>query len=78
MTQVGNAPKRYHIFFADTGRAWQDKVSSLREKMVAKDAVALVLTALDDIAWLLNLRGSDIEFNPVFFSYLIITAKNVL
>ena len=31
----------------------------------------LLITALDDIAWLLNLRGNDIEFNPLFFSYAI-------
>jgi len=29
------------------------------------------VTALDEIAWILNLRGSDIEYNPVFFSYLL-------
>ncbi|KAJ3841758.1 putative Xaa-Pro aminopeptidase P [Lentinula raphanica] len=33
---------------------------------------ALVLTALDDIAWLFNLRGSDISYNPVFFSYAVV------
>lgn len=33
----------------------------------------LIINALDEIAWLLNLRGSDIEYNPVFYSYLIIT-----
>jgi Xaa-Pro aminopeptidase len=32
----------------------------------------LVLTALDEIAWLLNLRGSDVPFTPVFQSYLIV------
>jgi len=31
----------------------------------------LLVTALDQIAWVLNLRGNDIEFNPVFFSYLV-------
>lgn len=31
----------------------------------------MLLTALDDIAWLLNMRGNDIEFNPLFFSYVI-------
>ena len=33
---------------------------------------ALILTALDDIAWLFNLRGSDIAYNPVFFSYAVV------
>lgn len=31
------------------------------------------MTALDEIAWLLNLRGSDISYNPVFVSYVILT-----
>ena len=34
-------------------------------------------SALDDVAWLLNLRGSDIHFNPVFFSYAAVTEKEV-
>lgn len=40
------------------------------------DADCLLITALDEIAWLLNLRGSDIEFNPVFFSYAILYKGN--
>lgn len=56
-----------------TGSSWQDKVTAIRLEMNNKDAKVLVLTALDDIAWLLNLRGSDIEFNPVFFAYTVIT-----
>ena len=32
----------------------------------------MILTTLDDIAWVLNLRGNDIEFNPLFFSYVIL------
>lgn len=39
-------------------------------------ADAMVVSALDDIAWLLNLRGSDIEYNPVFFSYMILTKEH--
>ena len=37
---------------------------------------ALLLTKLDDIAWLTNLRGSDIEFNPVFLSWALVTQKD--
>ena len=39
------------------------------------DADFLLVSALDDIAWLLNLRGCDIEYNPVFFSYLLFSPK---
>jgi len=56
-----------------TGKSWQDKVEDVRKEMLKKDASILVLTALDDIAWLVNLRGSDIEFNPVFFAYAVVT-----
>jgi len=36
----------------------------------------LVLSALDDVAWLLNMRGSDIPFNPVFFAYCVVTVDS--
>lgn len=61
-----------------SGKSWQDKVREVREKMGKKQAVALVVSALDDVAWLLNLRGSDILFNPVFFSFLIVTMDSIL
>ena len=34
------------------------------------------MTTLDDIAWILNMRGSDISFNPVFFSHLLFNVEN--
>ena len=61
-----------------SGQSWQDKVVVLREKMTAKKATVCLITALDEIAWLFNLRGSDIEFNPVFFSYAIVTMDRIL
>ena len=45
--------------------------------MKDKGTDVLVLSALDDIAWLLNLRGSDIQYNPVFFSYTVVTLDKV-
>jgi hypothetical protein len=42
--------------------------------MSFRGASCLVLSALDDVAWTFNLRGSDITFNPVFFAYAAITA----
>ncbi|KAH8380909.1 hypothetical protein KR200_004105, partial [Drosophila serrata] len=53
------------------------KLEDVRKQMKQKSVDALVVSALDEIAWLLNLRGSDIEYNPVFFSYLIVTEKKV-
>ncbi|GMI27277.1 hypothetical protein TeGR_g4510 [Tetraparma gracilis] len=49
------------------------KLSRVRAAVADLKAGALVVTALDQICWLLNLRGSDIECNPVFFSYVILT-----
>ena len=50
-----------------------EKVLEMRIEMKAQKADVLVLSALDDVAWLFNLRGSDIEYNPCFFSYAVIT-----
>ncbi|XP_047039871.1 xaa-Pro aminopeptidase ApepP-like isoform X3 [Helicoverpa zea] len=60
-----------------TGKTAGEKIQELREKMAQKKASALVITALDEVAYTLNLRGSDIQYNPVFFSYLIITPTEV-
>lgn len=60
-----------------TGRSWQEKVSDMRVIMSERKVDLLVLSALDDVAWLLNLRGSDIMYNPVFFSYVVISQNEV-
>nr|XP_002736408.1 PREDICTED: xaa-Pro aminopeptidase 1-like [Saccoglossus kowalevskii] len=59
------------------GKSWQDKVVAVREQMQEKGADYLVVTALDEIAWLFNLRGSDVQFNPVFYSYAVISKDSV-
>ena len=45
------------------GKPWQEKVKDVREKMSELKADLLVITATDEIAWLLNLRGDDIPYN---------------
>ena len=62
----------YLLSEADTGRSVADKLSAVREKMAEEEATVLVLTKLDEIAWLTNLRGSDVSYNPVFESYCVI------
>ncbi|XP_070541372.1 xaa-Pro aminopeptidase 1-like isoform X2 [Ptychodera flava] len=59
------------------GESWEDKVINIRKQMKEKMAEYLVVTALDEVAWLFNLRGSDIEYNPVFFSYAVIGTDSV-
>ena len=50
-----------------TGESMQGKMEQIRIQMKEKKAAAIVLTALDDIAWAFNIRGSDITFNPVWY-----------
>ena len=61
-----------------TGASWESKVDLCREEMKHKSVDALVLSALDDVAYLFNLRGSDIKFNPVFFAYAVVTQTTVI
>ncbi|XP_046805736.1 xaa-Pro aminopeptidase ApepP isoform X2 [Lucilia cuprina] len=56
-----------------TGESVADKWEKVKNKMNEKNCEVLVVSALDEVAWFLNLRGSDISYNPVFFAYLIIT-----
>ena len=55
------------------GESCRSKVSRLLAEAHGKGCDALLLTALDEIAWTLNLRGSDVECNPVFVSYLLLS-----
>uniref|UniRef100_A0A5F9D0L7 Xaa-Pro aminopeptidase 1 n=1 Tax=Oryctolagus cuniculus TaxID=9986 RepID=A0A5F9D0L7_RABIT len=61
-----------------TGISWKEKVADLRLKMTERNIVWFVVTALDEIAWLFNLRGSDVEHNPVFFSYAIVGLETIM
>lgn len=56
-----------------TGESAADRLAKVREKMKENGAEVHILTALDDIAWMLNIRGNDIPCNPVVLSYLILT-----
>ncbi|TAN05267.1 MAG: aminopeptidase P family protein [Rhodanobacteraceae bacterium] len=51
-----------------------EKLAAVRQAMVAAGATCHIVSALDEIAWVLNLRGSDVEYNPVFLSHLLIDA----
>jgi Xaa-Pro aminopeptidase len=56
-----------------TGETTASKLKRVREAMEAAGAKAHIITSLDDIAWLLNIRGDDIEFFPLILSYVIVT-----
>ena len=55
------------------GKTVEEKLALVKEEMNKIYANNLLLASLDDIAWLLNLRGGDVECNPVFLSYLLIS-----
>ncbi len=59
------------------GESRAEKFSRVREAMKKEGAELHVVTTLDDIAWLTNLRGSDVACNPVFLSYLVLSMENV-
>lgn len=60
------------------GETMAQKVLRVREKMAEAGVGVHILTSLDDIAWLYNLRGSDIANTPVFMAYTMISSESVL
>lgn len=61
--------------YAVVGRA--QKLAQVRQAMHAKGADSHFIATLDDIAWLFNLRGSDVSYNPVFLAFALIDAQRV-
>ena len=58
------------------GEACHDKIVRIRLQLKSMHAYGILVSALDDIAWTLNLRGTDVHCNPVFVSYLLIDTKH--
>lgn len=56
-----------------TGQSTESKIALIRERMKANFAEAHVISTLDDLAWTLNIRGSDVQCNPVVLGFLLIT-----
>ena len=59
------------------GEMAHDKIARVRHALRERHADGMLMSSLDDIAWTLNLRGSDVHCNPVFVSYLLISFKDV-
>ena len=70
-----NPVEVYSIKFA--GESCRDKITRIRKALREKYADGMLMSALDDIAWTLNLRGTDVHCTPVFVSYLLISTKDV-
>lgn len=59
------------------GEDFVSKLSRVREAMKEKKSTMHIIATLDDIAWLFNIRGRDVKYNPVLLSYAVITLDNV-
>ncbi len=58
------------------GVSCSDKLAQIRESLCRNHADGILISALDEIAWTLNMRGNDVHCNPVFISYLFITQSD--
>ena len=69
------APSGRPVFSLDTryaGATVTQKLAGIRTAIAKAHCWGASVSALDEVAWLLNLRGGDIPFNPVFFSYALV------
>ena len=60
------------------GETARSKIERIREALKSKRADATVISMLDEVAWTLNLRGTDVDYNPVFVSYLFISQDQAI
>ena len=70
-----NPVEEYPLTYA--GEAANVKIARIRQALRKLHADGMLMAALDDIAWTLNLRGTDVRCNPVFVSYLLISSTSV-
>ncbi|XP_019154663.1 PREDICTED: probable Xaa-Pro aminopeptidase P [Ipomoea nil] len=56
-----------------SGRCVADKLKDLREKLVQEKARAIIITGLDEVAWLYNIRGTDVSYCPVVHAFAVVT-----
>ena len=60
------------------GKSRYDKLTELRKFLLVNDCDSILISALDEIAWLLNVRGEDIEYNPYVISYLFVSQSEAV
>lgn len=68
LTTIEDFPVKY------AGESREQKLMRIQQKLREENVDGLWMSGLDDIAWTLNLRGQDVPLNPLFYSYLLITA----
>ena len=69
--------KAYDLDVKYAGETRESKIERLRKSIMENNCTSMVCSALDDICWLLNIRGNDVKYNPVVMSYLIVTLDKV-
>ena len=67
----------YELPLTTTGKTATEKIADVRKAMAEKNADYLLVTDLMENAWLLNMRGSDIDYTPVFFSFILLSKDSV-
>ena len=60
-----------------TGLSRAGKLNAVREEMKKQDVTHYIATTLDEVAWFLNFRGQDVQYNPVFHAYIVISHNQV-
>lgn len=60
------------------GKSVQQKIADIRQKMGDQNTSVHIISSLDDVAWTLNLRGSDVQANPVFLGYIVLTKNDAV
>ena len=74
---LANAPMRIHYEHL-AGESVASKLERIRQAIDLSEGNYLIMNDLSEIAWALNLRGADVEYNPVFLSYLLVYAKGAI
>lgn len=67
-----NTNVAYPLELSFSGKPWQEKIKAVRDEMLFLNVTALVVTALDEISWLFNIRGHDLPTTYVLRAYAII------
>lgn len=73
---LSNEPA-FHLSEEYTGTSTETKLVAIREKMSVENVTAHVVTSLDDLCWIFNIRGNDISFSPMVLAYAIIYMDRV-
>jgi Xaa-Pro aminopeptidase len=74
---LANAPMRIHYEHL-AGESVASKLERIRQAIDLSEGNYLIMNDLSEIAWTLNLRGADVEYNPVFLSYLLVYDKGAI